>query len=75
MVKTENFELTKNMKTFIEKEQADNVSNLIPIIENMHVDFFSGTFYAMRTKYKKKYCLLKDEVAEYFFESLFILSI
>ena len=41
----------------------------------MHVDFFSGTFYAMRSKYKKKYFLSKDDVSEYFFESLFILSV
>ena len=41
----------------------------------MHVDFFSGTFYAMRKKYKKKFCLLKDEIADYYFESLFIMGI
>jgi len=41
----------------------------------MHVDFFSGTFYAMRTKYKKRYYLTKDDVAEYFFESLFIICV
>lgn len=41
----------------------------------MHVDFFSGTFYAMRTKYKKQYYLTKDDVADYYFESLFIICI
>lgn len=43
--------------------------------EYMHPDFFSGTFYSMRTKYKKKYCLLKDDVADYLFESFFIITI
>jgi hypothetical protein len=27
----------------------------------MFLDFFSGTFYAMRTKYKKKYKLLSSD--------------
>ena len=41
----------------------------------MHVDFFSGTFYAMRTGMKKKYKLLTADSADYYLESLFILSV
>ena len=41
----------------------------------MHLDFFSGTFYAMRTKYKKKHKLLSTDQADYFFESFFIIAI
>ena len=43
--------------------------------EKMHVDFFSGTFYAMRTSMKKKYKLLTSDSADYYIESCFILSI
>lgn len=41
----------------------------------MHIDFFSGTFYAMRTKYKKQHRLLNKDLADYFFESLFIIAV
>ena len=40
----------------------------------MHPDFFTGTFYAMRTKFKKKYKLLTSDQADYFMESMFLLS-
>jgi len=35
-------------------------------METMRVDFYSGTFYAMRTKFKKKYKLLTSDQADYF---------
>ena len=41
----------------------------------MHLDFFSGTFYSLRTQYKKQYGLLLTDQADYFFESLFIIGI
>ena len=41
----------------------------------MHVDFFSSTFYAMMTKYKKRYKLMTSDSADFYMESLFILSI
>jgi hypothetical protein len=44
-------------------------------MERMHADFFTGTFYAMRTEYKKEYRLLKDEVADLMFECLFIIVV
>lgn len=44
-------------------------------MESLYVDFFTGTFYAMRHKYKKKYKLLLEDQASYFFESLMLMSI
>lgn len=44
-------------------------------METMWVDIFSATFYAMRSKYKKKYKLLTEDQTSYYFECLFILSI
>ena len=44
-------------------------------METMHVDVFASTFYAMRTKYKKKYELLNEDQASYFFECMFLLAI
>jgi len=41
----------------------------------MFVDMYAGTFYSMITKYKKKHNLLLEDQAEYYFESLFLLSI
>lgn len=41
----------------------------------MHPDFFSATFFAMRTKYQEEYNLNKEQVADYYFESLFIISV
>ena len=43
--------------------------------EKMWVDFYSGTFYALMDKYKKKYKLLIEDQAEYYFESLFLLFV
>ena len=42
--------------------------------EVMHLDFFSATFYSMRTKVKTKYRLLTSDSSEYFFEALFIIG-
>ena len=41
----------------------------------MHVDFFSGTFFALQNKYKKEYKLLTVDQADYYFESLFIIAV
>jgi hypothetical protein len=41
----------------------------------MHVDFFSGTFFSLRNNYKKQYCLLTTDQADYYFESLFIIAV
>lgn len=41
----------------------------------MHVDFFSGTFYALQTKYKKKYKLLTSDQADYLFECFFLIAV
>mmetsp|Transcript_13334 Transcript_13334/g.20829 ORF Transcript_13334/g.20829 Transcript_13334/m.20829 type:complete len:234 (-) Transcript_13334:416-1117(-) len=43
--------------------------------ETMHPDFFSGTFYAMQEKFKKKYGLLAATQSDYYFESLFIITV
>ena len=45
------------------------------LAETMHVDVFASTFFAMRSKYKKQYQLLNEDVASYFFECMFILAI
>ena len=45
------------------------------VLEKMYPDIFSGTFYAMRKKYKKKYKLLTEDQTSYYFECMFILSI
>ena len=41
--------------------------------ESMWPDFFASTFYSMITKYKDRYGLLDEDVAEYYFEALFLL--
>lgn len=41
----------------------------------MWLDFYSGTFFALMDKYKKKYKLLIEDQAEYYFESLFLLFV
>lgn len=41
----------------------------------MYVDHYSGTFYSLITRYKKKYLLISTDQAEYYFESLFLLFI
>ena len=41
----------------------------------MIADQYSGTFYSLITKFKKKHHLLSEDQAEYFFESIFILAI
>lgn len=43
--------------------------------EAMFVDHFSGTFYSMINKYKKKHNLLVEDQAEYYFEAIFLLTI
>ena len=41
----------------------------------MFLDFYAGTFYSMITKYKKKHNLLLEDQTEYYFESLFLLTV
>lgn len=41
----------------------------------MYVDHYSGTYYSLITKYKKKYHLLSEDQAQYYFEALFLLFI
>lgn len=41
----------------------------------MYVDHYSGTYYALITKYKKKYHLISEDQAQYYFEALFLLFI
>jgi hypothetical protein len=41
----------------------------------MHPDFFTATFYSLRKDYAKEYNLLKEDQADYFFESMFIFTI
>ena len=41
----------------------------------MHVDFFSGTFYAMRKDLKRRYKLLTSDSADYYMESLMIVAV
>lgn len=43
--------------------------------ETMFVDHYSGTFYSMITKFKKKHNLLTEDQAEYYFEAIFLLTI
>ena len=38
-------------------------------------DQYSGTFYSLITKFKKKHNILSDDQAEYYFESLFVLAV
>mmetsp|Transcript_31453 Transcript_31453/g.48113 ORF Transcript_31453/g.48113 Transcript_31453/m.48113 type:complete len:183 (-) Transcript_31453:204-752(-) len=49
----------------------------LPLIstENMHPDFYSGTFYSLRKDVKKKFRLLRRDQSDYYFESLFILAV
>lgn len=41
----------------------------------MYVDHYSGTYYSLITRYKKKYHLLSEDQAQYYFEALFLLFI
>ena len=43
--------------------------------ETMYVDHYSGTYYSLITRYKKKYHLLSEDQAQYYFEALFLLFI
>jgi len=43
--------------------------------EAMYIDHYSGTFYSLINKYKKKYHLLTEDQAQYYFEALFLLFI
>lgn len=43
--------------------------------ESMWVDHYSGTFYSMITKYKRKHNLLTEDQSDYFFEAIFLLTI
>ena len=43
--------------------------------EAMFVDHYSGTFYSMINKYRIKHNILNEEQSEYYFESLFLLSV
>ena len=38
-------------------------------------DQYSGTFYSLITKFKKKHHLISEDQAEYYFESVFILAV
>ena len=50
------------MELFIADENYQGEDNLKKnMMESMHADFFTGTFYAMRTKFKKKYKLLTSD--------------
>jgi hypothetical protein len=58
----------------IELEQNENkMANIQE--EIMYCDFFAGTYFALMNKYKIKYSLTKEEQADYFFESMMIMSI
>ena len=57
------------------KDENDQSTMNRKMMETMHADFFSGTFYAMRNKFKKKYKLLTSDQADYFMESLFLIVI
>ena len=52
-------------RSFLFDEAEDSASAQF-MQETMHVDFFSGTFYAMRTPMKKKYKLLTADSADYY---------
>ena len=41
----------------------------------MFVEHFACTFYAMMVRFKKKYQILSEEQAQYYFEALFIIVI
>lgn len=41
----------------------------------MFVEHYSATFYSMMTRFKKKYHLVSEEQAQYYFEALFLLII
>ena len=43
--------------------------------EVMHLDFYTVTFYSLRTKVKKEYRLLTSDSAEYYNEAMFIMGL
>ena len=57
-----------------EEYEADLFKLEEKAVETMYLDFYSTTFQAMRTKYKKKYNLVLEDQVSYFFESLLLIS-
>lgn len=55
-------------------EQEENIAVALTQ-EAMHVDFFSGTFYAQRNDMKQQYKILTSDAADYYMESMFVLSV
>lgn len=66
-------EMANEMKEKMKTPNGQEVQNFGE--EAMYVDHYSGTYYALITKYKKKYHLVSEDQAQYYFEALFLLFI
>lgn len=65
------------VSTFIDQlpEKLKRSFELKFVEEAMFVDFYSGTFYSLISKFKRKHNILLEDQTEYYFEALFLLFV